>query len=274
MQDRLHAESERLLEGVSRFLCDSPRAITPEDLAQLGVPQEEGCRLMLAAYLGLDLEQRADAALYRACFPEMLRLLNPSPYRQDPYALAVGAAAGAAGGFRLGRDRYAPCELFVRDDMVRLPDGHVIPRLGWFAEEYAFPALWEDGRLWMSVTPNEVQTIRPLAARSRGRVLCLGLGLGYYAFHALACPEVESVTVVERDAALIGLFDRLIRPAFGEGGRLRIIRGDAFDAVRAMKPGTYETVFADLWHDAGDGLPMYERLKAMETPGPQYLDWI
>ena len=33
-------------------------------------------------------------------------------------------------------------------------------------------------------------------------------------------------------------------------------------------------MFADLWHDAADGLPMYERLKKMEVPGPEYRYWI
>ena len=38
--------------------------------------------------------------------------------------------------------------------------------------------------------------------------------------------------------------------------------------------GQYDFVFADLWHDAADGLPMYERLKHMEGPGPEYRYWI
>ena len=36
----------------------------------------------------------------------------------------------------------------------------------------------------------------------------------------------------------------------------------------------FDTVFTDLWHDAGDGLPLYRRMKALEVPGPRYFYWI
>ena len=271
----LHQDSERLLSEVSRFLCDHPHAITGEDLRSLGLPDdEEAYRVLLAAWLGFDTEQQGDAALCRAVMPEMVRKLDPSPFRNDPYAAALGSVSGSAGAFRLGRDCIRAYELFVRDDMIRLPDGHVIPRLGFFPEDYSFPALWENGRLWMTVTPNEVNTIRPAAEQSHGQVLCLGLGLGYYAFHALRNPAVSRLTVVERDAGLIGLFRRLILPHMPYPDKLTLVCGDGFEAVRKMQAGEYDTVFADLWHDAGDGLPMYERLRGMEKPGADYLYWI
>ena len=45
-------------------------------------------------------------------------------------------------------------------------------------------------------------------------------------------------------------------------------------AKNAAPQEHYDTVFTDLWHDAGDGLPLYRRMKALETPGPRYLYWI
>lgn len=50
----------------------------------------------------------------------------------------------------------------------------------------------------MTVTPNEINTIRPSVEQSRGKVLAYGLGLGYYAFHAAQRADVTSVTVVEK----------------------------------------------------------------------------
>ena len=268
-----HQESERLLLAVSRFLSEHPRAITPEDVREMGMG-EEGYRLLLAAWLGLDPDTRTDAALYRACVAEMARQLDPAPFEADAYRQAVGSVRGREGAFTLGMEEIRPMELFVRDDMVRLGDGHVISRLGWFDRAYAYPALRENGRIWMTVTPNEVNTIRPMAERSRGRVLCCGLGLGYYAFHALLNPAVESVTVAEIDGGLIRLFDRLLRERFPHAERLQIVQADAFDYVRDMPAGRYDTVFVDLWHDAGDGVPLYRRMKALEKPGSRYLYWI
>ena len=180
-----------------------------------------------------------------------------------------------AGAFELGYASYRPYELFVADDLRAYPDGAVLPVLGYFTRPFAYPVLTENGREWMTATPNEINTIRPMAEAAHGRVLTLGLGLGYFAFHALLNPRVERVTAVERSADAIRLFRERILPAFPRPERLTILQADAFAAAPALyRSGQYDFVFADLWHDAADGLPMYERLKHMEVPGPEYRYWI
>ena len=180
-----------------------------------------------------------------------------------------------AGAFELGYASYRPYELFVADDLRAYPDGAVLPVLGYFARPFAYPVLTENGREWMTATPNEINTIRPMAEAAHGRVLTLGLGLGYFAFHALLNPRVERVTAVERSADAIRLFRERILPAFPRPERLTILQADAFAAAPTLyRSGQYDFVFADLWHDAADGLPMYERLKHMEVPGPEYRYWI
>ena len=180
-----------------------------------------------------------------------------------------------AGAFELGYASYRPYELFVADDLRAYPDGAALPVLGYFTRPFAYPVLTENGREWMTATPNEINTIRPMAEAAHGHVLTLGLGLGYFAFHALLNPRVERVTAVERSADAIRLFRERILPAFPRPERLTILQADAFAAAPALyRSGQYDFVFADLWHDAADGLPMYERLKHMEVPGPEYRYWI
>lgn len=180
-----------------------------------------------------------------------------------------------AGAFELGYASYRPYELFVADDLRAYPDGAVLPVLGYFTRPFAYPVLTENGREWMTATPNEINTIRPIAEAAHGHVLTLGLGLGYFAFHALLNPRVERVTAVERSADAIRLFRERILPAFPRPECLTILQADAFAAAPALyQSGQYDFVFADLWHDAADGLPMYERLKHMEVPGPEYRYWI
>ena len=183
--------------------------------------------------------------------------------------------ASQAGAFELGYASYRPYELFVADDLRAYPDGAVLPVLGYFAQPFAYPVLTENGREWMTATPNEINTIRPMAEAAHGHVLTLGLGLGYFAFRALLNPRVERVTAVERSADAIRLFRERILPAFPRPECLTILQADAFAAAPALyQSGQYDFVFADLWHDAADGLPMYERLKQMEVPGPEYRYWI
>ena len=54
---------------------------------------------------------------------------------------------------------------------------------------------------------------------------------------------------------------------------LEIIQADAFDFAPKHLPA-YDVVFTDLWHDVSDGLPLYQRMKALEVPGVKYLYWI
>ena len=107
----------------------------------------------------------------------------------------------------------------VADDLRAYPDGAVLPVLGYFAQPFAYPVLTENGREWMTATPNEINTIRPMAEAAHGHVLTLGLGLGYFAFHALLNPRVERVTAVERSADAIRLFRERILPAFPRPAR-------------------------------------------------------
>lgn len=279
---------------------------------EFSLPDAQAFALLLAGALGLDAaESEADARIVREDLPRMLHPLDAADYARDPYARALRAAlareenadarfaqtsavcgtscemdagsrsaracAGsyAAGTFALSDAAYRPYELFVADDLRAYPDGAVLPVLGYFTRPFTYPVLTENGREWMTATPNEINTIRPVAEAAHGRVLTLGLGLGYFAFHALLNPRVESVTAVERSEDAIRLFRERLLPLFPRAERLTLLHADAFDVAPALyRSGKYDLVFADLWHDAGDGLPMYERLKRMEVPGLDYHYWI
>lgn len=271
-------ETARLLALLSAYLTATPRAVTADDVSALAadchIPPEDAFLALLSAYLGLDSADLQDAALARSWLPKMVRRLDPELITRDPYVLALRAVEATCGSFRLTREHYEPMELFVRDDF-REENGRVYPLLGYFTQRVPYPAVMENGRIWMTVTPNEIHTIRPAAQASHGKVLAYGLGLGYFAFHALMNPRVESVTVVERSRDVIALFERHLLPGFPRRDALRILRADAFDYAKNTAPQEhYDTVFTDLWHDVSDGLPLYRQMKALETPGPTYLYWI
>ena len=275
----LHEDNERILTLMSEYLCFTPTAISPEDAAQLAqecrIPLNDAYMALLAAYCGLDTARPEDARLYRAYFPQMIREHDPVTYRADAYMQTVRPGSGVAGSIDLVYETVHPMELFVADDFQTDAQGRILPQLGWFREAFSFPAIREDGRVWMTVTPNEINTIQPAVQESCGKVLTYGLGLGYYAFHCLLKPEVSSVTVVEKNPQVIDVFRRLLLPFFPRREALRIVEADAFDYAASVMPDEkYDTVFTDLWHDVADGLPLYQRMKALEAPGPRYLYWI
>lgn len=279
LDNQLGRDNARVLALIGQYLNENPCAIGLEDMREMmrscQLRPEEAYAALLCAWCGLDTAREEDARIYRQYLPGMLHQLRPEDYSQDAYLQAVGFPEGTQNGIQLETQQYQPMELFVCDDFRTDAQGRLLPQLGWFPKGFRYPALTEQGRVWMTITPNEINTLRPLAEQAKGQVLCYGLGLGYYAFHASEQQQVTGITVVERSAEVIDLFQRLILPRFPHADKLTIIEGDAFAYAAERAPQhSFDTVLCDLWHDAADGIPLYLRMKALETPGPQYQYWI
>ena len=264
-------ENERLLWLLGRFLNGEPviPAAWVAQLANGGVSQEEAFALLLGSLLGLDA-MGADRAFYARFLRPSVRQLESAAYENDPFLLSIRVPQAQEGGWEFCQRRYAPFEALPCGDFVAQSDGRVLPQIGFFPRGFSYPAALESGREWMSVTPNEIETMRAPIARAHGRVLTFGLGIGYFAFMAASKADVESVTVVEREAAVIRLFTRLLLPQFPCAQKIRIICGDAFHFAQdpqALAP--FDFAFTDLWHDVSDGLPAWRRMRALLHRRPQ-----
>ena len=158
-----------------------------------------------------------------------------------------------------------------------MADGRIIPQVGFFEEEFIYPCICQNGREWMLITPNEIETMKKPIEKAFGNVLTYGLGLGYFAYMASAKPQVDSVTVIERDKNAIELFNAIILPQFDMRGKIRIIEFDAlFFAAEQKKKAQkdFDFVFADIWHDPSDGAEIYRILKPLERSDTEYSYWI
>ena len=265
-----------VLERMSRYLTEYPRFIAAQDVEEVaacGVTREEAVRMLFASACGFDGDR---AVCERYLRPSIARL-DACEFRKNPYRLAIHFPEAELGCWRMTHLSYAPYELFVRDDLLCMADGREIPRLGYFEEAFAYPAVLQDGREWMTVTPNEIATMQPAVEAARGHVAAMGLGLGYFAFMASEKPEVTQVTVVERDEQVIRLFKTHILPQFPQRGKVQIVQQDAFEFAQRTLPGLgAQLCFVDLWHDTLDGAPLYLRMKALEgaSPDTAFMYWI
>ncbi len=275
-------ENRGMLVRLASYLNFTPRAITARMVKDLSrncnVTKDEAFLALFSAALGLDtVECPNDRRLEKNYLRPGLVRLDPSLFTNDPYVRTVGALAGRLGNWELKTSEYAPYEPFVRDCPLLLPDFREIPQLGYFESVFRFPAVLENGIEWMTVTPNEIETMKEPIRRARGRVLTLGLGLGYYAFHASQKEEVSSVTVIERDEKVISLFEAHILPKFPHKEKIKVLHCDALAFMETELTATaFDCVFCDLWHDQSDGLPLYLRLKKTEerAPATRFDYWI
>lgn len=263
-------ENHAVRAAYSQYLNFSPRFVTEEmvnDLARdCGISCDEAFLTLFSAAIGLDTSLPEHRRLERCYVRTGVKKKDPSVYENDAYCQAVTFPAAKRGKWETKTMIYTPYEPFVCGHPTFTGDLCEIPELGYFDRKFAFPAILENGVEWMTVTPNEIETMREPIANSHGRVLTLGLGLGYFAFHAIQKGEVQHLTVVERDRDVIALFRSVLLPQFPNAEKLEIVQADAFDFLKDPKTLLqYDSVFADLWHDPSDGLDLYIRLRKIET---------
>ena len=242
------------------------------------IDEADGFAAILCQIFGLDIDGSADERmLIRDYITPSVRAMDAERYRSNPYYKNIAIPEIKVGKWELKREKYPAYRGVIAADMILGDNFREIPPLGFFKEEFEFPAVLEDGNEWMTLTPVDLDTSDAAIERARGNVVTFGLGLGYYAYMASEKPEVESVTVVEKSADVISLFREYILPQFSHPEKIRIVNSDAFEYAEYIMPTeSFDVAFVDTWRDASDGAPMYERMKKLEhlSGGTEFIYWI
>lgn len=264
------------------YLERFPEAITADMIDMLcngtGIDKRYAIGGILCELFGLDTDHdEDDRAFYRNYVLPSVRILDAKRYTENPYYNRVRFPDVKLGNWELKHESYAPYRAVICDDIQIYDDFREIAPLGFFEEEFKFPAVLEDGNEWMTLTPVDLDTCENAIASARGKVITFGLGLGYFAYMASRKADVTSVTVIEKSEKVIELFDKYIYPYFENRDKIRIINKDAFEyAEQDMPIEKYDYAFVDTWRDASDGAPMYERMKKLErlNPNTKFDYWI
>ena len=269
---RMYAE---YLERYPELICaDMIAALTDDG----GITKEEALVALLSEIFALDFSRGGDdRTLIMDYLTPSVRLLDAKKYEQNPYYKNIMIENVTDGSWELRWEKYAPYQAVIAGDMIINEDFSEVPPLGFFTEEFRFPAVLENGNEWMTLTPVDLDTSEEAINEAHGRVVTFGLGLGYYAYMASEKECVESVTVVEKSADVIRLFKKHILPQFPNKEKIRIIESDAFEyAENDMPKERYDVAFVDTWRDASDGAPMYEKMKRLEhlSPSTKFIYWI
>ena len=192
----------------------------------------------------------------------------------DPYAKLIKPNSIKEKGYELSYLRYAPYQILPADEIITTDYPYKeFYRLGYFKEEFKYLALMKNDEIWMSLNPNEINTMKPFINKAQGNVLVLGLGLGYVSFMMSQKEEVKSVTIIEKDAEIAGIFKKNILNSFPNKSKIKIVQDDAF---RYLENNTkFDYIFADMWHNPEDGIPMYLQLEAISKKNNIEIDcWL
>ncbi len=281
LEAKIKEDNYKIFDLTSRYLIYESSFITKEKIEEIlecGVSTEYAFITLLTAYFGLDIIKNVeDKYLFNNYLSKMVYQLDTNVYYNNPFYKNIKIPNVKIGNCELKYGKYEAYEGFVCNDIIRLKDGRQSPQLGFFETEFTFPTVLENDRLWMSITPNEIATMKEPIDRAFGNILTLGLGLGYYAYMISEKNNVKNLTVVENNDNIINLFKRYILPQFKNAQKIKIIKADAFEyAEKYMLKQKYDFVFVDLWHDVSDGMEMYLKLKEYEIGNPktEFAYWI
>ena len=279
----IRSDNAKILRQLSLYLNLMPDAIDKDmvDAIALGCDEEQreyAYATLLATYCGFDIvDSKEDKAFFRERFTRMCRIQKKSEFENDPYYKKIEFPDVTNEEWEFKTMSFKPYEAFLANQSILDKDGRLFPQIGFFEEDFSYPAVLQDGREWMTVTPHEIRTTTPAVKKSFGNVLTYGLGLGYFAYMSHLKDNVTGVTIVEKDEKVISLFKKYILPQFPIQEKIKIICADAFEFAKNETKNTfYDFIFADTWHDPSDGIEMYEKFKAAEkySPDSKYMYWI
>ena len=219
---------------------------------------------MLYEYLNLDKNNKENQIVMEDYFYNNLKKLNPNDYLNNPYAKAIHKC-GNNKKYALRYISYYPYQLFAYDD-IKMNGYKEYSQIGYFDEKFSYQALTQGNNVWMSLNPNEIETMKPFIQKGKGNVLVLGLGMGYVPYMLSLKDDVKSITIIEKDQEVIDIFNKLIWPNFSNKNKLRIVKDDAVEFMKkSVKSPQFDYIFADLWHDPDDGLPLFVELKKIDN---------
>ena len=233
--------------------------INPDEIKQYikeGLNEKEAILEVLYDFYHLEHNDENDDVMDRY-ISNNLKKLEEKEYLDNPYVQNIKANA-KLGKYQLRNIEYEPYQLFAYDDIYL--DGYKeYSRIGYFTSKFPYLALTEGNNVWMSLNPNEIETMKPYIKKGKGNVLVLGLGMGYVPYMMSLKDDVKSITIVEKDKEIIELFKKVLLPQFMNKNKIKIIEDDAISYLN--KSNKYDYIFADLWHDPEDGLSLFVQLK-------------
>lgn len=202
---------------------------------------------MIAPYIG------NDARMFDFFMNSLLnegRVFDVSEIQDNPYVKDIDFKDRRSGDFEFRYHSFMPYELDIYDIPRKIIEYDVdIPRISCFTEKVEYPVIFQNSikSTWMSVSPNEINTMKQPIRNAKGKVLTRGCGMGYFAYMASLKADVESITIVEREQSVIDLFTSFILPQFKTKDKITVIKNDAIEYMMNLEDGLYDYCFADIW---------------------------
>lgn len=120
--------------------------------------------------------------------------------------------------------------------------------------------------------PSEMLQTQKYIDVASGKVLTLGLKIGYFVYLSGLKDDVSEITIIEADEQLIGFFNQHILPQFDEKtkSKIKIQKYDPIEYMKYLPDGEFDYCYVNLWgkHDDSEAycklMPIHNKFKKMK----------
>ena len=207
-----------------------------------------------------------------------INLLDINKYLDNPYNKNIQIKEVKYKDYLLSYETLKANEIFISDEININENNNYLETtsLAYFTKDYKYLTLSKDNVIWMSINPNEINTMNDDIKLMNGNILVLGLGLGYISYMLSLKDDVSSITIIEKDEEIINLFKKYILDKFNFKDKIKIIHQDALDFLKTTSLDSYQFIYVDLYHNPNDGLKLFLYIKKIEAKNPsiKFLYWL
>ena len=202
-------------------------------------------------------------AMVKDDLEKQVKLLKSEEYYSNPFIKNLKFDKASNDAIRIEICQLKPMTMIARDTLIHTKNKITIPRIGFFEEAINYPvSVNTKDQALSAITPREISAYQKVIDKAHGKVLNLGLGIGYFAYMASLKDDVEKITIVEPNQDLIELFKEHILPQFEHREKIELVNANYKEYLEELKDKTFDFCNNDIT-EYGTKLDLYLEIKKL-----------
>ena len=133
-------------------------------------------------YFDIDFDDEDNSYIFDNFISPSITNCDINKYTNNPYYKNIKINNVKFKDYEIIIDHYKEFELFPLYDIKVDGNYNEHNSFSFFEKDFPFIAINHKGVTWMSITPNEIETMEKAINEASGKVVVYGLGLGYYPY--------------------------------------------------------------------------------------------
>lgn len=202
-------------------------------------------------------------AMVKDDLEKQVKLLKSEEYYSNPFVKNLKFDKASNDAIRIEICQLKPMTMIARDTLIHTKNKITIPRIGFFEEAINYPvSVNTKDQALSAITPREISAYQKVIDKAHGKVLNLGLGIGYFAYMCSLKDDVEKITVIEPNQDLISIFKEHILPQFEHREKIELVNANYKEYLEELKDKTFDFCNNDIT-EYGTKLDLYLGLKKL-----------